>query len=363
MSGVAETVGDAKQVNYLNLKMNSEATTATPLAQQGVPTAGQGVKVAYIGGYGRSGSTLLVRLLGQIPGFFAVGEMWNIWQKSFIENELCGCGKPFHECDFWQAVVQQAFGGFDQVDLERIQQLRCKLQGQGYLPRLLYPRLRSVAQQAEIDEYCNILGKFYGAIQDVSGCKVIVDSSKGPRYAMLLRETAAIDLRLIHLTRDSRAVVYSWQKIMVKPEVIGKTEYMDRPNPVNAAMNWNITNLLTQQFQDSRAGYHFLRYEDLIEAPRARLADLVNFAGERVEEAALFNQEGAVEFAADHTAVGNPNRFKQGKIELRRDDEWHRKMNTGQRRLVTTLTLPLLRHYGYLRQPPNVTTPELQEQQ
>ena len=78
------------------------------------------IKVLYIGGYGRSGSTLLDRLLGQMQGFHSVGEMWNIWQKCFIENQLCGCGKPFQECDFWSAVVEEGFGGFQQVDLEKI---------------------------------------------------------------------------------------------------------------------------------------------------------------------------------------------------------------------------------------------------
>ena len=32
-------------------------------------------KVLFIGGYGRSGSTLLDRLLGQIDGFVSVGEV------------------------------------------------------------------------------------------------------------------------------------------------------------------------------------------------------------------------------------------------------------------------------------------------
>src|SRR4051794_15439538 len=74
------------------------------------------IKVLYIGGYGRSGSTLLVQLLGQIEGFHSVGEMWNIWQQCFTENQLCGCGKPFHECPFWSAVVEEAFGGFERLE-------------------------------------------------------------------------------------------------------------------------------------------------------------------------------------------------------------------------------------------------------
>ena len=307
------------------------------------------VKVLYIGGYGRSGSTLLVRLLGQLPKFHAVGEMWNIWQKCFTENELCGCGKPFKECEFWGAVVEEAFGGFDRVDLEEIKTIRRLLQSHTYLPLLAYPQLRTAEQRKHIETYQAVLKQLYSAIHHVSGCRVIIDSSKGPRYAMLLNEIPEIDLRVIHLARDSRAVVYSWQKKMVKPEVYWKTEYMDRPNPVSAALNWNLTNMLTQSFGKSSAKYRFVRYEDLIESPQARLAEIAQFAaGEDGEEAYTLEYDGAVNLSVDHTAVGNPNRFRKGPIELQRDDEWRYKMPKMQKYLVTSLTLPLLQKYGYL---------------
>lgn len=315
------------------------------------------VKVLYIGGYGRSGSTLLVRLLGRLPGFQAVGEMWNIWQKSFTENELCGCGQPFQSCEFWSAVVEEAFGGFGNVDLEEIKQIRQSMQSHAYLPLLAYPQLRNAAQREKIAHYQSALQKLYSAIQSVSGCRVIIDSSKGPRYAMLLNEIPEIDLRVVHLTRDSRAVVYSWQKKMVKPEVYWKTEYMDRPSPISAALNWNITNMLTQRFGKREAGYRFVRYEDLIEAPDTWLNEIVNFAGEDVGEAVSLEREGEVDLSVDHTAVGNPNRFRKGPIELRRDDEWRTKMSPAQKNLVTALTLPLLNKYGYLNnQPSNLET-------
>ena len=88
-----------------------------------------------------------------------------------------------------------------------------------YLFLLAYPKFRSAQQQKNIEAYRRILTKLYCAIQSVSGSQVIVDSSKGPRYAMLLNEIPEIDLRVVHLVRDSRGVVYSWQKKHVKPEV------------------------------------------------------------------------------------------------------------------------------------------------
>ena len=306
------------------------------------------VKVLYIGGYGRSGSTLLVRLLGQLPGFNAVGEMWWIWEKCFAENELCGCGKPFRECDFWGAVVQEAFGGFDGIDVAEVNAIRQLLQSPAYLPVLAFPHFQTETQRRNIAAYRTVVRKLYLAIQKVSGCRVIIDSSKGPRYAMLLNEISELDLRIVHLARDSRAAVYSWQKRVVKPEVYWKTDYMDRPNPFRAAMNWNIANLLTQSLEKSRARYRFVRYEDFIESPQAWLSQIAQFAGGDEHKSYALERDGSVNLAVNHTAVGNPNRFQQGAVELHRDDEWRYKMPKAQKQLVTLLTLPLLQAYGYL---------------
>jgi len=61
-------------------------------------------KVIYIVGEGRSGSTLLERILGQHPDIFATGELQYIWNRSFIENQLCSCGKAFYDCEVWEGI-------------------------------------------------------------------------------------------------------------------------------------------------------------------------------------------------------------------------------------------------------------------
>src|SRR5438105_15565281 len=60
--------------------------------------------VLFIGGEGRSGSTLLDRMLGQLPGFFSTGELREVWNRGLIENLDCGCGLSFRSCSFWTAV-------------------------------------------------------------------------------------------------------------------------------------------------------------------------------------------------------------------------------------------------------------------
>ena len=69
------------------------------------------VKVLYVAGLGRSGSTILANTLGQVEGFFSGGELNFIWKHALIENRLCGCGKPSGECEFWGPVFDGEFGG------------------------------------------------------------------------------------------------------------------------------------------------------------------------------------------------------------------------------------------------------------
>src|SRR5215510_6114841 len=82
------------------------------------------VKVLFIAGSGRSGSTLLDMLLGQIGGFHSTGELRFIWSRGIGQNQLCGCGKPFRECEFWTEVVKEAFGGFENINHSRMEGLR-----------------------------------------------------------------------------------------------------------------------------------------------------------------------------------------------------------------------------------------------
>src|SRR5579862_2172783 len=66
------------------------------------------VKVLFLAGKGRSGGTLLASLLGQIPGFFNIGELNRLWDWGLVSNFRCGCGLPMQECPTWHAILEQA---------------------------------------------------------------------------------------------------------------------------------------------------------------------------------------------------------------------------------------------------------------
>jgi hypothetical protein len=306
------------------------------------------VKVLYIGGSGRSGTTLLLRMLGQIEGFLPVGELWHIWYFNFTQNQLCGCEKPFKKCEFWHAVLDEAFGGLRQIDVDEIRALRRSVQTEWYLSLLAVPRLRTSQYQHRLERYTDILSKLYRAIQKVSGCRVIVDSSKGPRYAWCLSETPGIDLRIVHLVRDSRAVAYSWQRKKLKPEVHWKTEYMALQGPIASAMEWTLTNSSLPILKCTGAKYMRVYYEDIARDPRPWLAQIVAHMGDDVANAHVPAGEHNVYLGSDHIVQGNPDRFQRGVVELRPDTEWQNKMASSQKYLVTALTWPLLLKHNYI---------------
>ena len=299
--------------------------------------------VLFIAGPGRSGSTLLDLLLGQIDGFCSTGEMRFIWERGFAQNQLCGCGKPFRECEFWTRVVKEAFGGFERVDYARLETLRRSAE------RRVSNGL-SPAEAASIlgphKEYLDAYRNIYAAIQKISGCQFIVDSSKHIANGFLLSVIPGIDLYTVHLIRDSRAVAYSWQRKKVRPEIHWEQKLMSQRSIFKSATRWNSRNRLAHVLRRNCKQYTRLRYEDLVSYPKDYLSSL--FAGLEIEIPALdFLTDHRAVLKTTHTVSGNPVRFVRQEIEIQPDVQWQRAMAKPKKWLVTLLTLPLLIKYGY----------------
>ncbi len=77
----------------------------------GAGAARRRVKVLYFAGSGRSGTTIINNIIGQLDGAFAAGELRFLWDRGVVENRLCGCGRPFHDCPTWTTVMKTAFPG------------------------------------------------------------------------------------------------------------------------------------------------------------------------------------------------------------------------------------------------------------
>jgi hypothetical protein len=308
------------------------------------------VTVLYIGAHGRSGSTILAQTLGQIPGFVNVGEVWQVWYRGLREDERCGCGQPFLSCEFWRAVGDEAFGGWDKVDADKLVAFRPYLKRRRYVPHYALAAKTSIRtrKMTTLLEGCDpVLERLYRAIQRVSGARVIVDSSKRWTYAVLLSLLPFADLRVVHLVRDSRAVAYSWAKNKESPAVVGG-RLMPQRTPAQASRDWSIRNY-SYDFLSGFTHLSRLRYEDFVNDPTFYLAETlirVGFDDEAGGPPVVRGRE--ISPSVDHTVSGNPSRFRTGTIELQPDEEWKVKIRGADKNVVTALTAPLLLKYGYL---------------
>ena len=128
------------------------------------------VEVLYIAGCGRSGSTLLDNILGQLEGCFSGGELWHIWRRGLIENRRCSDGPAFREHPFWREVFAHGFGGMEAVSAEESDALarwaRSLLVSRRY-PQLALGRMPDV--HTGLLAYRAALARLYGAIAAVSG--------------------------------------------------------------------------------------------------------------------------------------------------------------------------------------------------
>ncbi len=121
-----------------------------------------------------------------------------MWQRGVVQDERCGCGESFSGCPFWRDVGAAAFGGWDQLDVERVAALRASVDRTRHIPLLAAPALHSAIRR-DLAEYLGYYARVYSAIAEVSGCPVVVDSSKHASLAFCLRWHAGLDLRVVHV--------------------------------------------------------------------------------------------------------------------------------------------------------------------
>jgi hypothetical protein len=308
------------------------------------------VPVLYIGGWGRSGSTLLAHVLGEVPGFVSVGELRYVWQAGPGANELCGCGLQFAECPFWAAVGDAAFGGWDKVDIDEILRLESTVLAHRRIPLLGLGRLAPGHAQA-VRRYADLTAQLYRGILTVSGAQVVVDSTKNPPYAYFLRAAAGsgIALRVVHLVRDSRGVVHSWAKRVARPEVTAGGAYFQEFSPVSAGVRWMQCNLAFELLRRLGAPTVRMRYESLAADPRGELERMFAAMGEPGQHDLSAIGADSVHVSGQHSVRGNPMRFAHGRQQVRPDEAWRTGMARKTRSLVVLVTWPLLLRYGYLR--------------
>jgi hypothetical protein len=298
------------------------------------------LRVLYIAGAGRSGSTILDRVLGSLPRVGSFNELNNVFEHGFRHNRGCACGQPFRACEYWCGVADRT--GLDAATIERAIDLSRRFDRTRMFPAL-YSGLMRARTRAGLTEYRDILGRLLGAMSAQAGLDTIVDSSKMPTRALVLAGVPNIDVRVIHLVRDPRAVASAWRNAKFDP---GKDDAMDRFSIRRTLMFWAVRQLLSERL-GRRMPYLRLRYEDFAALPAAALQEVFGFVPGWSHRPMPVTPAGEVRLATIHSVSGNPDRFATGLTRIRLDQRWRDLPDARAVDRASRWIAPISRRYGY----------------
>ncbi len=304
-----------------------------------------GLKVLYILGSSRSGSTILDSILGELNGYFSVGELRFFWRR-LLENRRCGCGQPLVDCAVWSQVLE----GVADQDVHETARRNYKLQQRNASTKHTAGLLRRRVGEFGSDElagYAHATASLYREVAEVTGAEVIVDSSKRISDGSLLRLLPGFELYFVHLVRDPRAVAYSRRRTKVNPdrEVPGE---MGGKNPAGSALKWAVGNFGADAVRRKHGPSRSMRvrYEDFVKQPRGIVEQIIDMVGV-APESTPFVTDTSVRLGVHHTVSGNPVRFNTGTVDLVEDNRWRAELSPFDRAVTTALTLPQMLAYSY----------------
>lgn len=209
------------------------------------------IKLAYILGAGHCGSTLLSLLLNGHTEILALNEIQTIkWHAAHLD-ELAD-DSPVSA--FWQQVIP-LFEAESRMSFAKID--------------TYYPDWRTLftMPQDEIMRWSNSNEILLSAIVRVSGVEMLVDSSKSWQRLYLLHRAAWPGIKVIHLVRDGRAVINSYNR-----------KYS---GPRHGLEKWAKISLMAPYLRRkfARSDWLQVKYEDLATEPIPILKGICHFLG------------------------------------------------------------------------------------
>jgi hypothetical protein len=321
-------------------------------------------KLAYLLAASHSGSTLLAMLLGAQPGACTVGEL-KATDFGDVDSYRCSCHENIRDCAFWQEISRaMERRGIKDFDITRAGTSIFEARSP-YVRRLLAPLYRGAALERIRDiglalssewrklrsdsKYRNLA--LIESLLEVSGAGVVIDSSKLALRLKYLLPIPDLDIRVIHVIRDGRAVSLTYTDEWnfadsSDPEMRGGGSGQRRPPPrhsmAEAANEWKRSNEATAALVATlpRSHWTVVRYEDLCAEPAATLKRLAVFLD-------LDPQQTRLDFrAVAQHVIGNGMRM-DSTSEIRLDERWKTHLSESDLQAFDEVAGDLNRSYGY----------------
>lgn len=306
------------------------------------------IKVLLIIGRGRSGSTILDNVLGELDGYFSAGELFNVFKRGLVMGHTCGCGQPVASCPLWSRVMATALSTPEgSLAPEQVVEWQQQVAGAAADTHKLLKVRSGEEGSAALGSYVSVLGRVYAALAEQTGERVIVDSSKRPPHGAYMHLVPGITPYFVQLVRDARAVAFSRARLKHN---VDKDLHVE--GPASNAIGWMRRNLHSEAVRRRHPSVNSLlvRYEDFVAHPQRTLQEIVRAVGEKPGALPFVDAKTAI-LHPNHSVSGNPSRFETGSVSLRSDDEWLAAQRVKDRLTTTALTWPLLLRYGYSLRP------------
>jgi hypothetical protein len=300
------------------------------------------VQVAFIAGASRSGSTLLERILEQVDGVVTVGELRWLWLARW-PSMVCECGAEFGACQFWQGVLVEAFGSGHQDARARVRELKTRVLRHRFATRFTASGPGGQVG-SELAEISSLLTRLYGALSLSTGASTIVDAGKLPLWGLVASMSPTLDLRVVHLVRDPRAVSFSWTRVRELPYLPGTP--MPTQGPLRSALDWVTANSEAEILKRRVPESMLVLYGDLARDPGSTVRRVVKLLDLDADVDTLFANRSILRPArSGHAIAGNPMRAQEGPIVIAPDDEWRSSLSRKRRLTAMLCTGPLWHHY------------------
>lgn len=294
------------------------------------------MKVIYVTGYGRSGSTILDIALAQHPDVFGAGEISAMCRHVWRENEYCACGERIKDCAVWAPIMKRWASDAP----ERYFAL------QRAMEPLLSPgraiggerRRRFVKESTDL----------FRIISEVSGQRVVLDSSKAPGRGLALSHSEDLDLRVIHLVRDARAVAHSMTR-SYSIDLNSGLQKEIRPRPYwRTSIRWISYNAQAERLLRKVGPQKSVRvrYEDFVADTGHELERIGEAIGE--DMGTVIDAIAAGEPILPHHQMAGSRIRMRGPLTLRLDSAWTTEITDRAQREVERIAGLQLRRYGYL---------------
>lgn len=300
------------------------------------------ITVVYIMGYGRSGSTFLDILLHNHPEIVSVGALSNFFDWA-IKDATCACDSEFSQCEFWGKICDNFCANGQNQDSLRKEQLMVESRAN------FIKLLRDELPASLTSKYGTVMRDLFESIAKSSGKSFIVDSSKSAREvvgrAYALARYTSLDVKLIHLVRDVRGVIWSVMKGPGSPE-------RSQPNSIllralKSTVGWILANIACL-YITRRLGDHavlVMRYENLVSNPEKEITRIGNFLEIDVKEL-VQRIESKASFTVGHNLGGNRLRFSD-QITIKPDYEWQYRLPLIYKIGSWLLAWPLEKRFEY----------------